>query len=129
MRLKQISVFLENISGRLEKMCEVLANANVNLETLMMIETGDFGIARIIVADADSALTALKTAGIAAKVVEVLAVDVKDEAGSLLKILSKLSAEGINVEYMYAMTKPHSECSVMVMSFKDLDAAERVLGI
>ncbi len=129
MRLKQISVFLENISGRLEKMCEVLANANVNLDTLMMIETGDFGIARIIVADADVALTALKSAGIAAKVVEVLAVDVKDEAGSLLKILSKLRTEGINVEYMYAMTKPHSECSVMVMSFKDLDAAERVLGM
>ncbi len=129
MRLKQISFFLENISGRLEKMCEVLANANVNLDTLMMIETGDFGIARIIVADADVALTALKSAGIAAKVVEVLAVDVKDEAGSLLKILSKLRTEGINVEYMYAMTKPHSECSVMVMSFKDLDAAERVLGM
>ncbi len=129
MRLKQISVFLENVSGRLEKMCEVLANANVNLDTLMMIETGDFGIARIIVEDADIALSALKSAGIAAKLVEVLAVEVKDEPGALLKILSTLSAQGINVEYMYAMTKPHSECSVMVMSFKDLVAAEKILKL
>ena len=129
MRLNQISVFLENAPGRLEKVCKALSDAGVNLDTLMTIETADFGIVRLIADDPDAAERALKNEGIAASKIEVLAVEVEDRPGALLKILSKMRSKGVNVEYMYAMTKPLAKNSVMVMSFKDIDAAEKILGL
>ncbi len=128
MRIQQISVFLENTLGRLETMCQALAQANVNLDTITITETAEFGIVRIIVDDVEKGIDVLKEAGFSPKKVDVLAVEVDDTPGALLKLLQKTRAKGVNVEYMYALTKKSSGRPVMVMSFKDLDVAEKALN-
>jgi len=128
MRINQISVFLENTPGRLESLCAALADAAVNIETITIIENGEYGIVRMIVSDADKAANALKNAGFTPKKVEVLAVEVSDTPGALLELLEKTRKAGVNVEYMYALTKPHGNRPVMIMSFKDIDTAEKLLS-
>ena len=128
MRIKQISVFLENTPGHLEKVCKALAEAGINLHTITISETKDYGIVRAIVDDPEKAARTLKDNGFFAKLVEVLAIEVEDKPGELSKILKKASEVGLNVEYMYAMTRPVNDKPVMVMSFKDIDAAERIFG-
>lgn len=128
MRIKQISVFLENTPGHLEKVCKALAEAGINLHTITISETKDYGIVRAIVDDPEKAARTLKDNGFFAKLVEVLAIEVEDKPGELSKILRKASEVGLNVEYMYAMTRPVNDKPVMVMSFKDIDAAERIFG-
>ena len=128
MRIKQISVFLENTPGHLEKVCRVLADASVNLQTITIAETKDYGIVRAIVDAPEKASEALKENGFFAKLVDVLAIEVEDKPGSLSAILKTASDSGLNVEYMYAMTRPIHDKPVMIMSFKDIDTAERVLG-
>lgn len=128
MRIKQISVFLENTPGHLEKVCRVLADASVNLQTITIAETKDYGIVRAIVDAPEKASEALKENGFFAKLVDVLAIEVEDKPGSLSAILKTASDSGLNIEYMYAMTRPIHDKPVMIMSFKDIDTAERVLG-
>ena len=128
MRLKQISVFLENTPGHLEKVCRVLADAGINLQTITIAETKDYGIVRAIVDNPEKAAQALKENGFFAKLVEVLAIEVEDKSGALSKILKHTAEVGLNIEYMYAMTRPVNGKPVMVMSFKDIDAAERIFG-
>ncbi len=128
MKLKQLSVFLENTPGHLERVCSILAEANVNLQTITIAETKDYGIVRAIVDDCDKASDVLKQNGFFAKVVDVLAVEVDDKPGALLAILKRASDAGLNIEYMYAYTRPFSIKPVMIMSFKDIDAAEKLLS-
>jgi len=128
MILKQISIFLENTPGHLENACQVLSDAGVNLETLTIAESKDYGIVRAIVDKPATAADALKAAGFSAKIVDVLAVEVEDKPGALLKILRKASDAGLNIEYMYALTRPFNERPVMVMSFKDVVAAKKILS-
>lgn len=128
MRIKQISVFLENTPGHLEKVCRVLADASINLQTITIAETKDYGIVRAIVDAPEKASDALKEKGFFAKLVDVLAIEVDDKPGALSAILKTASEAGLNVEYMYAMTRPIHDKPVMIMSFKDIDTAERVLG-
>ncbi len=129
MRVKQISVFLENCEGQLEKVCRIISEAQVNLETITIAETKDYGILRAIVDKPAEAIEALKQGGFFAKEVEVLAIEVDDKPGALLGILEKTSNAGINIEYMYALTRPFKDKPVMIMSFKDIAAAESILGL
>ncbi len=128
MRIKQISVFLENTPGHLESVCKVLAEANINLNTITIAETKDYGIVRAIVDDPQKAATSLKENGFFAKLVDVLAIEVEDKPGALSSVLKRTSDAGLNIEYMYAMTRPVHDKPVMVMAFKDIDAAERIFG-
>ena len=128
MRLKQISVFLENTPGHLEGVCKAVADAGVNLETITIAETKEYGIVRAVVDNPEKAAEALKSAGYFAKIVEVLAVEVDDKPGALLSILEKTSSAGLNIEYMYAMTRPFRDKPVMAMAFKDIGAAEKLLS-
>ena len=128
MRLKQISVFLENTPGHLEDVCKALAEAGVNLLTITIAETKEYGIVRAIVDKPDAAAAALKAAGFFAKLVDILAVEVEDKPGALLQILKKTSEAGLNIEYMYALTRPFKDKPVMAMSFKDIDKAEQLLS-
>lgn len=125
--LKQVSVFIENTPGHLRKVCSVLAEAGVNLQTLSVAESRDYGIVRIIADSPDKAAEALSAAGIASKLVEVVAVEVADRPGALLSILDKAQAGGLNVEYMYAMTRGVNGNPLMIMRFGDTAKAAEVL--
>jgi hypothetical protein len=127
MKLKQLSVFLENKPGRLREACGILAENNINLITLSLADTEQFGILRLIVDDHDGAKAALEKNGFVAKITEVIAVEVKDEPGGLRDILQVESDAGISVEYMYAFTIKSGENAVLLFRFDDMDKAVAAL--
>lgn len=128
MRMTQLSVFLTNSLGRLESLCKTLADASINIQTITILESNEYGIVRMIVDKAEEATKVLQDAGFSCKLVDVLAVEVGDTPGALYEVLKKTKDAGVNLEYMYAMTKPLSQKPLMVMSFKNIDEAEKILS-
>lgn len=126
MVMKQVSIFLENSPGHMRKVCKILAEGGVNLRTVTIAETQNFGVLRAIVDDSDRASEVLRSAGVMFKEVEVIGMSVEDKAGSLLGILDRLEAEGLNVEYMYSMPNGEGD-TFMVMKFADIERAKEVL--
>jgi hypothetical protein len=123
MKLKQLSVFLENKPGRLREACGILAVNNINLITLSLADTEQFGILRLIVNDSETAKKVLEEEGFVAKITEVIAVEVNDEPGGLRDVLQIESDAGISVEYMYAFTIKSGENAVLLFRFDDMDKA------
>jgi len=126
-KLKQLSVFLENSPGHLKRMCEILAAAGINIETLTIAETNSFGVVRSIVNKPDAALAALVQGGFAVKLIDVLAIEIDDKPGALLTILEKAQAANLNIEYMYALTKGRVEAPALIMRFTDPARAEAIM--
>lgn len=127
MKVKQISVFLENRAGRLAEVTNILGREGINIRALSLADTSDFGILRLIVNDPLKAARALRNAGFTLGETEVLAVEVPDRPGGLGKILSLLHQAGMNVEYMYAFVERSSDNAVIIFRFDDLDRAIQVL--
>jgi hypothetical protein len=127
MKIRQLSVFLENRAGRLAGLCRTLAEAGVNLTTLTLAEAGEFGLLRLITPEADKAREVVERAGYAATVTEVVALQVPDRPGGLASVLDVLEPHGISVEYMYAFAMRASGDAVMVFRFDDIDRAISVL--
>ena len=123
MKVRQISIFLENRSGRLASVQKEVGRAGVNIRALSLADTSDFGILRLIVDDVDKGVQVLKDAGHTVSLTEVLAVEVPDHPGGLAGILEKLSEANLNVEYMYAFVCRATEKAVVVFRFEDVNAA------
>lgn len=104
MFVQQISVFVENKPGRMAKIAKILAERNINLQATSIADTTDFGILRMIVNRPDEALAALREAGVAVGVTDVIAVELADAPGSLAHVMEVLDGAGISVEYLYAFT-------------------------
>lgn len=102
MTLNQISVFTENMPGKLQLLTDALAKNQINMRALSLAETSEFGIVRIIVDNLEAATAILKEEGFVYTVTKVLGVTIPDEPGGLNRVLHVLSKSGINVEYMYA---------------------------
>jgi hypothetical protein len=127
MKIRQISVFLENRPGRLSALCRTLAEAGVNLSTLTLAETGEFGLLRLITPDPEKTKQVVEQAGYAATSTEVVALQVPDRPGGLASVLQVLEAHQISVEYMYAFAMKAGGDAVMVFRFDDMDRALTVL--
>ena len=127
MKVKQISVFLENKSGRLAQVTKTLADNNINIRALSLADTADFGILRIIVNDTEKASGILKEAGYTLSDTDVVAVEVPDKPGGLANILVPLWKAGLDVEYMYAFVQSSGENAIMIFRFEDTDKAIEVL--
>ncbi|MBW1858904.1 MAG: ACT domain-containing protein [Deltaproteobacteria bacterium] len=127
MRVEQISVFLENRTGRLAEITRVLGDAGVNIRALSLADTSDFGILRLIVSDNEKATEALKEHGFTVGKTSVVAVEVEDRPGGLNRILEILSKEDVNVEYMYAFVQHSGANALMIFRFDDIDAAVKLL--
>jgi len=127
MKVEQISIFLENKSGRLAEVAGVLAAAGVNIRALSLADTTDFGILRLIVDQNDRAKQALKENGFTVGKTEVIAVEVPDRPGGLAQILRTLGAAAINVEYMYAFVQRSGDNAILIFRFDELDKAIQVL--
>ena len=110
--IKQIAVFLENKAGRASACCKVLKDAGVNLLALSIADTKEFGILRVITEDNAKALAALKGAGFLSSQVELVGVEVPDEAGALSDILIALGDNGVNVEYMYSYAEKDGHAKI-----------------
>jgi hypothetical protein len=122
-RVKQISVFIENRSGRLRDVTEALGKSNINIRALSLADTSDFGILRLIVDKPDVALEVLKKAHFTLSETDVIAVEVSDKPGGLAEVLAVLGDAGINVEYMYAFVEKSSGNAVMIFRIEDIDKA------
>ena len=126
MFLNQLSVFLENREGRLDQVLEILKDHNINIVSLSLADTSDFGLLRLIVEKPEEARAALKAAGISAMLTPVLGVDLAHEVGSLQAALSALCKEGINVEYMYALATANDNATIVIKT-TDLQKSAAVL--
>ena len=125
MSVQQISVFLENKPGTLKKMTGVLAANGIDMRATSLAETKDFGIARLIVDDAISAVSTLKENDFVASLTPVLAIEIPDEAGGLDKLLDKFTDKSVNIEYMYAFPGGrNTDRAVMIFRVADTKAAE-----
>ena len=113
---KELSIFLENKSGRLTEVTEVLAKENINLSALCIAENADFGILRVIVSDPDRAYKALKDNHFAVNVTDVVGISCPNVPGALAKVLGYLSEEGVFIEYMYSFANNHIANVVIVLS-------------
>jgi len=127
MRVKQISIFLENKSGRLAEVTGILSDAGVNIRALSLADTSDFGVLRLIVDDTQKAQETLKAQGFTAGTTDVVAVEVEDKPGGLHTILNILQLANINVEYMYAYVHPSENNAIMIFRFDQIDEAVSVL--
>ena len=128
MSMKQISVFLENKPGTLERMTQTLADGGVNLRAISMAEAADYGIARIIVDDLIGASTVLKDADFVISLTPVLAYEIPNEPGGLNKLLMRFTQAGINIEYMYScIIGDEEKRAYMILRVADTAAAEAAM--
>jgi len=127
MKIHQLSVFLENKPGQLRAACAEAARAGINIVTLSLADTEQFGILRLIIQDWRKAKKVFEKAGFVVKDTEVLAIEVADEPGGLLRILEIVDRAKLNIEYMYAFTERRGGKAALVFRFEDPDKAQLVL--
>jgi hypothetical protein len=127
MKLQQISIFLENRSGRLVNILKVLGDAGVNIRAMSLADTSDFGILRLIVNDIEKARQSLTAKQFTVRISEVVALEVKDRPGELSRILGFIEAAGLNVEYMYSFVQKSMEYAILIFRFDDPDRAIETL--
>ena len=127
MRIRQISIFLENKPGQLSTICRDLADAGINIATLSLADTADFGIVRMIVDDHEKAKSVLMEKGHVVNVREVIAVCVPDRPGGMAEVMQVLDKAGANIEYSYAFAFHKGEKAVLVFRFDDNARAEAAL--
>jgi len=123
MKVEQISIFIENKSGRLAEITRILGDAGINIRALSLADTSDFGILRLIVNDVETAKAALKEKGFTVSKTEVVAVEVPDRPGGLSSLLQTLDTDQINVEYMYAFVERCGGNAVIIFRFDETDKA------
>ena len=123
MLIKQLSLFVENRPGSLNAVCQVLVKNNINIRTLSLADTQQFGILRLLVKDHEKARVALEQAGFIVKSTDVLALPVADRPGGLAEILDALDRNRLSVEYMYAFTFGRDDKAVMVFRFEEPEKA------
>ncbi len=123
MKIHQLSLFLENKPSQLTEPCRLLAEAGIDIRTLTLADTEQFGILRLIVSDWENGSRVLQAAGYVVNVTEVVAVEVPDRPGGLAKLLSVFENTDTNIEYMYAFTFGRADTAVLIFRFDNPDAA------
>jgi hypothetical protein len=127
MKVKQLSLFLENRPGALSRPVKLLADAKFNILTLSLADTQQFGILRLIVRDWEKARKLLEQDGFVVKVSDVVALEVPDKPGELAEILSVLEGGHVNIEYVYGFTLKEQGKGLLAFRFDDPDRAIAVL--
>ena len=127
MTVKQISVFLENRPGALAEFTKILEKSNIDLRALSLAESEDFGIVRVIVDDPFNAIQILKDEGYVCSITKVIAVEIEDKPGALVRMLNILGDNKVNLEYSYAFLAKKENSAFMVFRVADNEKAIRVL--
>lgn len=128
MRVKQISVFVQNQPGRLLSILEALEKVGISIRALSISESGEFGIVRMVVPEPEKGLEALRKAGFTVRMDWILASEIPDIPGGLLNtVVRPLSEAGMNLKYFYAYVDPATGKAIVVLKTDDLEKAERIL--
>ncbi|MCH7824768.1 MAG: ACT domain-containing protein [Acidobacteria bacterium] len=125
--LKQITVFLENVPGRLATLCNALEQRGVNLQAMTTSEASEYGVVRMIVDDVDAAIEALRQVDLPFSTVDVLGIEVSDEPGALGKVAVQLAEAGLNVDYAYVTVASQSGNALCIFKVADPRQAETIL--
>lgn len=126
MVIKQLSVFIENREGRLERVTETLKEHNINIASFSLADTSEYGMLRMIVSNPEEGRRVLKEEGFSAMLTDVIAVKIAQKPGTLHEVLKVLFESGISVEYMYTLATAGKDTSI-IMKLSKLDAALEVL--
>ncbi len=126
MIIKQLSVFLENKSGRLNEVSQLLGEAGINMSAFSVADTSEFGILRLIVSDPDKAYQVLKAADFSVKLTDVVCLSSPNVPGALAKALNILSSEEVFIEYLYAFSMDNKSANV-VLKPANIEKCIRVL--
>ncbi len=121
----QLSIFLENKTGRLNEITKILADNKVSIDTINLVEAGDFGILRMMVNDAKSTKEILEDNGISAKITSVIVVEILDKIGCLNRVVSALS--GIDIQYTYTVNSNDRGAFIIKVSDSDINEAISML--
>lgn len=127
MKIKQISIFLENTAGRIADVTKVLKDNSINLRAIMIADTADFGILRIITDDSEKALSVLKDAKFTTKTTDVLAISISDKVGALHDVMALFQNNGINIEYLYASLEKTGDTAIIIFKVEDPEKGLEVI--
>ena len=128
MAIKQISIFMENKSGRMARVAKALGDAGVNIRALTIAEAGDFGVVRMVVDDTEKGYKVLREEGFTVSETDVLAVAIQDTPGGLFEIANTLGENEINVDYAYAFVTAKAERAMLILRVDDIKRATEVLN-
>ena len=126
MTIKQVSVFLENKTGRINEVTKTLSRHGINMQAFSMAETADFGILRLIVSDVDKAVEVLRGENFAVMLTDVVYMHCPNEAGALSDILDRLAQGEVSIEYMYAFAE--GDMAHIVVRPTDIEQCEKALN-
>ncbi|MFA6102569.1 MAG: ACT domain-containing protein [Victivallaceae bacterium] len=127
MIIKQLSIFLENRTGRIREIAALLAQSNVNIRALTLADSSDFGIMRLIVDKLDTALKCLKENNISTALTSVVAVEVPDKPGGLAEVMNIISDSGFDIVYMYSLPEKKHDNAIMIMRLNNTEEAAGIL--
>jgi hypothetical protein len=122
MGVTQISVFVENQLGRVDRLTDILLKADVSIRGFSLADTADFGIARFVVDKPEQALAALDAAGALIKTTELLCIELPDKPGALAHVFSTVADAGINIEYAYSLVSTY-----VALKVNEIERAEALL--
>ena len=123
--MKQLTVFIENRIGRLEEVTEILTKNNINIVSISLSDTGEYGMLRMLVSQPAEACKALSESGFSAMLTDVVAVRLIHHFGMLNKMTSKISASGIDIKYMYSLTS--GEDASIILKTSDDERCKAIL--
>ena len=127
MALKQISVFLENKTGRLADVSALISGAGINFRAISIADTADFGILRMIVDKPDDALKLLEKNGFTARENLVLGVEVEDHPGGMAGVMKLFDENKVNIEYLYSSLESGTENAVIIFKVEDVKYGIKIL--
>jgi hypothetical protein len=127
LKIKQLSIFLENKKGRMRKAMDVLANNRINIRALSIADTSEFGILRLIVPEPEKAQKLLEQNDFVVKMGYVIAVEMSDQPGGLSTVLGILGDSNINLNYLYAFVDEKNEKAIVLLHPEDVDAGVEAL--
>lgn len=126
MTIQQLSVFIENKTGRINEVTRILASRGINMSAFSLAETADFGILRLIVSDVEAAQKALREAHFGVSVTEVLRIVCPNVPGAMHRVLEVLAREQVFIEYMYAFSE--GATADVIIRPTDMARAEGILA-
>lgn len=127
MKIRQLSIFLENKVGRLAGVIGLLGKAGIDIRAISVADTADFGILRLLLKDVDRAAKVLGERGVVCRVSNVTVAEVSAAPGGLAHVLSVLDQAGVNIEYMYAVAQSCRPDPMMVFRFADTEPALKAM--